>query len=79
MPRDVEKRRRRKGREDEEEEEEEGGGEEEEEEEEEGEACAEGFTGLRCETKDVISTGSVYNRRRAPFSCKLGLSTSYYC
>ncbi|XP_034185998.2 membrane-bound neuregulin protein vein [Osmia lignaria lignaria] len=41
--------------------------------------CAEGFTGLRCETKDVISTGSVYNRRRAPFSCKLGLSTSYYC
>lgn len=41
--------------------------------------CAEGFTGLRCETKDVISTGSVYNRHRAPFSCKLGLSTSYYC
>ncbi|XP_076661937.1 membrane-bound neuregulin protein vein [Halictus rubicundus] len=41
--------------------------------------CAEGFTGQRCETKDVISTGSVYNRRRAPFSCKLGLSTSYYC
>ncbi|KYM96582.1 hypothetical protein ALC62_12762 [Cyphomyrmex costatus] len=41
--------------------------------------CAEGFTGLRCETKDVSSTGSVYNRRRAPFSCKLGLSTSYYC
>ncbi|XP_029033521.2 protein vein [Osmia bicornis bicornis] len=41
--------------------------------------CAEGFTGLRCETKDVISTGSVYNRRMAPFSCKLGLSTSYYC
>ncbi|XP_015120724.1 protein vein [Diachasma alloeum] len=41
--------------------------------------CTEGFTGLRCETKDVISTGSVYNRHRAPFSCKLGLSTSYYC
>nr|XP_031845491.1 protein vein isoform X1 [Nomia melanderi] len=41
--------------------------------------CAEGFTGQRCETKDVISTGSVYNRQRAPFSCKLGLSTSYYC
>ncbi|XP_050445542.1 protein vein isoform X1 [Cataglyphis hispanica] len=41
--------------------------------------CAEGFTGLRCETKDVISTGSVYNPRRVPFSCKLGLSTSYYC
>ncbi|KAF7412541.1 hypothetical protein HZH66_001437 [Vespula vulgaris] len=77
MPREVEKRRRRKGREDEEEEEKEE--EEEEEEEEGGEACAEGFTGLRCETKDVISTGSVYNRRRAPFSCKLGLSTSYYC
>ncbi|XP_014207049.1 protein vein [Copidosoma floridanum] len=41
--------------------------------------CAEGFTGLRCETKDVLSTGSVYTRHRAPFSCKLGLSTSYYC
>ncbi|XP_012216338.1 protein vein [Linepithema humile] len=41
--------------------------------------CAEGFTGLRCETKDVSSTGSVYNRHRVPFSCKLGLSTSYYC
>ncbi|CAL7943012.1 unnamed protein product [Xylocopa violacea] len=40
--------------------------------------CAEGFTGLRCESKDVGSPGSVYPRR-APFSCKLGLSTSYYC
>ncbi|XP_046611691.1 protein vein isoform X1 [Neodiprion virginianus] len=41
--------------------------------------CAEGFTGLRCENKDVTSTGSAYNRHRGPFSCKLGLSTSYYC
>ncbi|XP_012250724.2 uncharacterized protein LOC105683019 isoform X1 [Athalia rosae] len=41
--------------------------------------CAEGFTGLRCENKDVMSTGSAYSRHRAPFSCKLGLSTSYYC
>ncbi|XP_053602940.1 protein vein isoform X1 [Plodia interpunctella] len=38
--------------------------------------CPEGFNGQRCENKDVSNRSSRYH---FPYSCKLGLSTSYYC
>ncbi|KAI8429293.1 hypothetical protein MSG28_007794 [Choristoneura fumiferana] len=37
--------------------------------------CPEGFNGQRCENKDISNSSSMYHS----FSCKLGLSTSYYC
>ncbi|XP_045764371.1 pro-neuregulin-2, membrane-bound isoform isoform X1 [Maniola jurtina] len=37
--------------------------------------CLEGFTGQRCEVKDVLNRNSMYHS----YTCKLGLSTSYYC
>ncbi|KAL0840022.1 hypothetical protein ABMA28_015347 [Loxostege sticticalis] len=38
--------------------------------------CPEGFNGQRCENKDVSNRSSMYHH---PYTCKLGLSTSYYC
>ncbi|XP_050676086.1 protein vein [Leptidea sinapis] len=37
--------------------------------------CPEGFNGQRCENKDVSNRSSMYHS----YTCKLGLSTSYYC
>ncbi|XP_061709875.1 protein vein isoform X1 [Cydia pomonella] len=37
--------------------------------------CPEGFNGQRCENKDITNSSSMYHS----YTCKLGLSTSYYC
>ncbi|CAH1390787.1 unnamed protein product [Nezara viridula] len=39
--------------------------------------CAEGFKGQRCENKDVYNRSSMY--RPKPYTCKLGISSSFYC
>uniref|UniRef100_A0A1Y1M2J5 Protein vein n=1 Tax=Photinus pyralis TaxID=7054 RepID=A0A1Y1M2J5_PHOPY len=39
--------------------------------------CPDGFIGERCEAKEVSNHSSMYGQNT--FSCKLGLSTTYYC
>lgn len=39
--------------------------------------CPDGFAGERCGEKDVSNHSSMYGH--STFSCKLGLSTTYYC